>query len=202
MSTKENSACEQAYLIPDYAFDELGSAARRGMEQHLRECAECAGELDQLRLTTAALHVLPDQEVPRRIAFVSDAPAASAGWLSGLWNSAARLGFASACVLAGGLCFAALHRQPVVLTNQIAKVSDTDIQRAVNQAVATAVDKAHADDVQMTRAALDAVETRYAQKQRDLMVAMQETLVDERKRLDLSRVYAMSYDTPRMGAGQ
>src|SRR6185437_4991729 len=117
---------EQAHLVPDYAFDELGAAERCGMEQHLRECGACAGELDQLRLTTAALRVLPDQEVPRRIAFVSDSPSASAGWFSGFWNSAARLGFASACVLAGGLCFAALHRQPVVLTNQIAKVSDAD----------------------------------------------------------------------------
>src|SRR6185312_16130544 len=160
MSTKENSACEQAHLVPDYAFDELGAADRRGMERHLHECGACAGELDQLRLTTAALRVVPDQEVPRRIAFVSDAPPVSAGWFSGLWNSAARLGFASACVLAGGLCFAALHRQPVVLRNPIATVSDADIQQAVNKAVAVAVDKAHADDVQMTRAALDAVESK------------------------------------------
>jgi hypothetical protein len=64
------------------------------------------------------------------------------------------------------------------------------------------VDKAHADDIHMTKAALDAVDSKYALKQRDLMVAMQETLVDERKRLDLNRVYAMSYDTPRMGASQ
>jgi len=138
--------------------------------------------------------------VPRRIAFVSDAPASGA-WLSAFWNSAARLGFASACVLAAGLSFAAAHRQPVVV--QTAGVSDAAIQQAVDKAVAVAVDKAHAEDIQMTKAALDAVDGKYAQKQRNLMVAMQETLVDERKRLDLKRVYAMSsYDTPRMGAGQ
>jgi hypothetical protein len=201
MSTKDNSACEHSHLIPDYAFDELAPADRRGVELHLRECAACAGELDQLRLTTAALRVLPDQEVPRRIAFVSDAPAAG-GWLSGFWNSAARLGFASACVLAAGLSFAAWHRQPVVAA-PTATVSDAAIQQAVNKAVAVAVDKARAEDIQMTKAALDAVDSKYALKQRDLMVAMQETMADERKRLDLSKVYAMSsYDTPRMGAGQ
>jgi hypothetical protein len=54
----------------------------------------------------------------------------------------------------------------------------------------------------MTKAALDAVDSKYALKQRDLMVAMQETMSDVRKRLDLSKVYAMSYDTPRMGASQ
>ena len=158
MSTNENSACEQSHLIPDYAFDDLSPAERRGVEQHLRQCAACAGELDQLRLTTAALRVLPDQEVPRRIAFVSDAPAAGGGWLSGFWNSAARLGFASACVLAAGLSFAASHRQPVVVA-PVATVSDAAIQQAVDKAVAVAVDKAHAEDMKMTKAALDAVDT-------------------------------------------
>lgn len=203
MSTKENSACDQAHLIPDYAFDELAPDERRSVEMHLRHCALCAGELDQLRLTTAALRVLPEREVPRRIAFVADSPRA-AGWLAGFWNSAARLGFASACVLAAGLCFAAWHRAPVVV--QSAGVSDAALQQAVNKAVgvavATAVDKAHAEDMQMTKAALDAVDSKYAQKQRNLMVAMQETMVDQAKRLDLSRVYAMNYDTPSMGAGQ
>lgn len=201
MSTEENSACEQSHLIPDYAFDELAPADRRGIELHLRECAACAGELDQLRLTTAALRVLPDQEVPRRIAFVSDAPAGGSGWLSGFWNSAARLGFASACVLAAGLSFAAAHRQPVVAA-PTAAVSDVAIQQAVNKAVASAVDEAHAEDLRMTKAALDAVDKKYELKQRDLMVAMQETMRNVGKQLDLSRVYAMSYDTPRMGAGQ
>jgi hypothetical protein len=201
MSTKEHFACEQSHLIPDYAFDELATAERRGMELHLRQCAACATELDQLRLTTAALRVLPDQEVPRRIAFVSDAPATGNGWLSGFWNSAARLGFASACVLAAGLSFAAAHRQPVVVT-PTAMVADAAIQQAVDKAVAIAVDKAHTEDLQMTKAALDSVDSKYALKQRDLMVAMQETMSDLRKRLDLSKVYAMSYDTPRVGASQ
>jgi anti-sigma factor RsiW len=200
MSTKENSACEQSHLIPDYAFDELAPAERRGVELHLRQCAVCANELDQLRLTTAALRVLPDQEVPRRIAFVSDAPS-TAGWLSGFWNSAARLGFASACVLAAGLSYTAWHRQPVVVA-PMATVSDATIQKAVDKAVTIAVDKAHAEDIQMTKAALDAVDSKYALKQQNLMVAMQETMRDVGKRLDLSKVYAMSYDTPRMEAGQ
>ncbi len=201
MSTKENSDCEQSHLIPDYAFDELAPAERRSVELHLRECAACANELDQLRLTTAALRVLPDQEVPRRIAFVSDSPAAAAGWLSTFWNSAARLGFASACVLAAGLSYAASHRQPVVVA-PMATVSDAAIQQTVNKAVSVAVDKAHAEDIQMTKAALDAVDSKYAKKQRDLMVAMQETMRDVGKQLNLSKVYAMSYDTPSMGAGQ
>ena len=97
--------------------------------------------------------------------------------LAGFWNSAARLGFASACVLAAGISFAALHRPPDVPTVvQTASVSAATINEAVNKAVALAVQKAHDDDIQMTRAALDEVDRKYAQKQQNLMVAMQSNL--------------------------
>jgi anti-sigma factor RsiW len=176
MNLSENTPCERADLVRDYVFDELAQPDRRSMEQHFRQCTDCVGELDRLRLTTAALRVLPDQEVPRRIAFVSDKVFAP-GWLAGFWNSAARLGFASACVLAAGISFAALHRPPDVPTVvQTASVSAATINEAVNKAVALAVQKAHDDDIQMTRAALDEVDRKYAQKQQNLMVAMQSNL--------------------------
>jgi hypothetical protein len=170
MSSQENS-CHRADAVRDYAFDELPAAERKSIEQHFGECPDCAAELDRLRLTTAALRILPDQEVPRRIAFVSDTAPAT-GWFAGFWNSAARLGFASALVLAAGLSFASFnnHRPAEVHTTvQTASVS----QAAIDQAVALAVDKVHADDARMTKAALDAVDSKYRQKQTDLMVAMQ-----------------------------
>jgi anti-sigma factor RsiW len=174
MSTDGNAACDCADLLRDYAFDELGAAERKSMEQHLRQCSGCAAELDRLRLTTAALRVLPDVEPPRKIAFVSDKvfePKQS--WLAGFWNSAARLGFASACVLAAGLSFAAMHRPAEVHTSvQTASVSQAEIDATVLKAVALAVDKTHTEDVQLTKAALDEVDRKYAQKQQNLMIAM------------------------------
>ena len=202
MNRNENSVCGRAELVRDYAFDELAQTERLSMQQHLTECSGCAAELDRLRLTTAALRVLPDVEVPRRIAFVSDKVLESKqGWLGGFWNSGARLGFASACVLAAGLSFAAYHRPAEVRTVvQTTAMSQTDIDAAVNKAVALAVDKAHADDVRLTQAALDAVDSKYAEKQQNLMIAMQ-TNLDLLKRERVMTARNSSYsDAP--GAGQ
>jgi anti-sigma factor RsiW len=203
MSTNENPACDHANLVGDYAFDELAAPERRSMEQHLAQCSDCAAHLDQLRLTTAALRVLSDQDVPRRIAFVSD-KVFEPSWLTSFWNSAARLGFASACVLAAGLSFAAYHRPVEIHTAvQASSVSKADIDQAVNKAVAMAVEKTHAEDLQLTKAALDTVDSKYAQKQRNLMVALQESMDDVRKKLEYNTKYAMlSSDVPRMGASQ
>ena len=177
-------------LLRDYAFDEVPAADRPALQRHISECASCAAELDRLRFTTAALRVLPDREVPRRISFVSDRVfEPRSGFLSGFWNSAARLGFASACVLAVGLSFAAYHRQPEVRTIvQTADISKAALDEAVNRAVALAVDKAHAEDMQLTQAALSAVDAKYATKQRDLMVAVSENLNDIQKRMRQSNL--------------
>src|SRR5438046_5146201 len=124
--------CRQLDAVRDYAFDELDPAGRASVERHIAECGACRMELDRMRLTTAALRVLPDVEVPRRIAFVSD-KVPEAGWFAAFWNSAARLGFAAACVLAVGISFAAYHRPPEVHTTvQTASLSQADVDAAVN----------------------------------------------------------------------
>jgi len=177
MSTNDNPACGRADLVRDYAFDELVPADRQSMEKHMASCVDCATELDRLRLTTAALRVLPDVEVPRRIAFVSDKvlePTQS--WWAAFWNSGARLGFAAACVLSAGLIFASTHRQPEVRTIvQTASASQAQIDAAVTRAVSEAVEKTHADDARLTQAALDAVDAKYDTKQRELLVALQQS---------------------------
>src|ERR1035438_8504598 len=106
-----SSRCERAEALRDYAFDELPQDERRAMEQHLSACGACAMELDQLRLTAAALRTLPDREIPQRIAFVSDRVFEPSAWRR-FWNSGARLGFASACLLAVALVVSAWHYRP------------------------------------------------------------------------------------------
>lgn len=58
--------------LRDYLFDELSSAEKAEVEAWLATSAAGREELDRLRLTNQALMSLPDEEIPQRIAFVSD----------------------------------------------------------------------------------------------------------------------------------
>ncbi|MCC7176629.1 MAG: zf-HC2 domain-containing protein [Bryobacterales bacterium] len=92
-----------------YLLGEAGRAERSGVEDHLKGCPACREELERLRLTAAALAAVPEEEIPYRIAFVSDKIFEPKGW-NWLWNSAPRLGFVSAAVLAAALLVHALAR--------------------------------------------------------------------------------------------
>src|SRR5579863_8660303 len=137
LSTDSNPSCARADALRDYAFDELPQAERRAMEQHLAGCGACAAELDRLRLTAAALRTLPDRESPQRIAFVSDRVFEPSAFRR-FWNSGARLGFASACVLAAALVVSAWHYRPAQaqVVARTASVSSNEINAAVAKAVA------------------------------------------------------------------
>jgi anti-sigma factor RsiW len=55
-----------------YVLRELGQDAHRQAEAHLATCSNCHEEVASLRLTLDTLSTLRDEEMPRRIAFVSD----------------------------------------------------------------------------------------------------------------------------------
>ena len=199
------STCTRAEELRDYAFDELAAPERRSMEQHISACADCAADLNELRFTTAALKILPDQEIPQRIAFVSDkvfAPSPAARFFGGIWNSAARLGFASACLIAVALVVSAYHRPaaPVAPTLQAADVSAVVAEQVAKQ-VATAVAQVRSEDAQLTKAALEGAERKHDEEHRLLMVAMQENLSVLQKRLGTYTMLA-SNEMPRIGEGQ
>src|SRR3981081_3422144 len=78
-----------------YALGELDASARREAESHATTCSACREELAALRLTLDAMSTLRDEEIPRRIAFVSDKVFAPK-WYQQLWNPT----FAAACVVA------------------------------------------------------------------------------------------------------
>jgi anti-sigma factor RsiW len=165
------STCDRAEALRDYAFDELPAGERPEMEQHIAVCGACAAELDQLRVTTAVLRVLPDREIPQRIAFVSDKvfqPSALSRFFGGFWNSAARLGFASACVLAVALVVSAYHRP-----------APADVSKQINDAVAQAVARIRQEDAQM----LAASETKHDREHRILMEAVD--VLQERRNVDI-----------------
>src|SRR5580693_2281511 len=143
LSTDSTPPCARAEALRDYAFDEqLPQDERRAMEQHLAGCGACATELDQLRLTAAALRTLPDREIPQRIAFVSDRVFEPSAFRR-FWNSGARLGFASACVLASALVVSAWHYRPAAEIHTVTQVASAS---EINAAVAKAVAQVRAED--------------------------------------------------------
>jgi anti-sigma factor RsiW len=145
--------------LRDYFFQELSDPHRqRQVEAHVKTCAPCREELDRLRITGAALRSLAEEEIPQRIAFVSDQifePSPWRRWLAAFWNSGARLGFASAAMLSASLVVFAFRPAPApvlsvirpavtapapVTVTQASAVSEAEVQRRIQAAVNQAVD--------------------------------------------------------------
>jgi hypothetical protein len=147
--------------LRDYFLHELAGPQQRQVEAHVKACASCREELDRLRITEAALRCMADEEIPQRIAFVSDKifePSPWRRWLAAFWNSGARLGFASAAMLSASLVVFALKPVPapaigamrpavpaavtVVQTSAVpeAAVPEASVQRRIQAAVDLAVD--------------------------------------------------------------
>lgn len=157
--------------LRDYALGELPADRRPELEQHLGICAECTLELDRLRLTTAALRTLPDREIPQRIAFVSDKvfePSPVSRFFGGFWNSAARLGFASACVFGAALVVSAYHRPVEVHT--VVQAANTDVSKQVNDAVVKAVAQVKIENARE----IEAVGHKYEQEYQERMSTVAE----------------------------
>ena len=122
--------------LRDYYLKELTDPQQRQVESHVKDCSACREELERLRLTQAALFSLRDEEIPQRIAFVSDPvfePSGPRRWWTALWGSPGRLGFASAAMLSAALLISALTwtsgRGPA------AGLSSSEIDHRIQQAV-------------------------------------------------------------------
>ena len=112
-----------------YALGELDPAA----EAHANGCSHCREELAGLRLTLDALSTLREEEVPRRIAFVSD-KVFEPRWWQRIWSPS----FAAGCVVAAAILVHAFV-QPVSLNEKI--------QSAVTKAVAE-TEQRHVQELQ------------------------------------------------------
>ena len=129
--------CEK-YDWKAYALGELATNERREAEGHAATCDGCRGELAHVRLTIDTLSALREEEVPRRIAFVSD-KVFEPRW----WDVFLKPSFAAALVLAAAIVtHGYLMRAPAL--------DEATIQTRVNQAVMRAV-----ADVEQRNADLD-----------------------------------------------
>ena len=155
-----------------YAVDELPKNERGVVEDHVRGCQSCREELDRLNLTRSALASLEDEEIPRRIAFVSDRVFEPRWWQT-MWRSGPAMGFASSALLAGAILAHGFARPVAPAPGPVAQVDAAQIEQRVeaqvnsrlNSRVDVAVAKA-VNEVQAKQAAELAQVVRAAEVQR------------------------------------
>jgi hypothetical protein len=116
--------CE-SYDWKAYAFGELDRPARIEAESHAAACASCRDELATLRLTLDTLSTLRQEEIPRRIAFVSD-KVFEPRW----WQRYFSPNFAAACVIAAAILVHAFA-SPGLNEAQIQARIDVAVNKAV-----------------------------------------------------------------------
>jgi anti-sigma factor RsiW len=173
--------------LRDYFLQELPDPAQRQqVEAHVKVCPPCREELDRLRLTETALFSLRDEEIPQRIAFVSDKvfePSPWRRWLAAFWGSTARLGFASAAMLSVALIVFATTRPapaPAPVPNTVAAAS-VPSSAEIEQRVQAAADKAARE-----------IEARYAAKTEQLVKFIEQR--DQHERKLMASAYDMQAD--------
>jgi|SRR5665213_4319878 len=160
-----------------YALGELDSRTRQEAEKHVAACDDCQDQLAELRVTLDAMATLREEELPRRIAFVSD-KVFEPRWYQKVFL---RPSFAAAMVIAAAILVHAFVR-PVGVPNTTARVytqMDTraiearvtaqvterlqsEMAMAVNAAVTKAVADTEKHDDQRTASLLSATEQRYS----------------------------------------
>ena len=184
--------------LRDYCLKELTDPQQRQVESHVKTCQPCREELDRLNVTQSALYSLRDEEIPQRIAFVSDKifePSPMRRWLAGFWGSAARLGFASAAMISAAIVVYALRpAAPVQVVSTppqqvVQTVSDSDIQARVDAAVARATVDLDARQAERNKQLVADLET--ARKR--LILAAAELDLSERRGLLSAR---LKYEGP------
>ncbi len=176
-------SCKLEDRRPDwksYALGELDARARQEAESHVAACADCQDELAGLRVTLDAMATLRDEELPRRIAFVSD-KVFEPRWYERLTQAFLRPSFAAAAVIAAAILVHAFVRPvstPANAPQTMAQVDTSAIEArvtaevtarlqsematAVNTAVTKAVANTEKRDDQRTAQLLSASDRRYS----------------------------------------
>lgn len=197
--------CQLENQQPDwkaYALGELNPAQRREAEAHASSCEVCQQEWAALGATLQALAVLREEEIPRRIAFVSD-KVFEPRW----WQMFLRPSFAAAALVAGAITLHAFVGQPFVkqgedpqamearLTSEITTRVTAEISQQVSQRVeremAVRIDQATAQAV--TKAVAEA-RSEDDKRNKVLMATMEQRYSDAAAMLNrqFTRIYAMN----------
>ena len=188
--------------VKDYVFGELASAERRAVEEHVSLCPGCREELERLRITETALFALREEELPRRIAFVSD-KVFEPRWWQRVWHSAPQLGFASAAMLALAIIGHGLLRPaPVTVTERIdpavieARV-ESEVARRLPAALAEALANIEARQQVKLQKALAEADQRYRMERQADVLAMESNFEVWRQKLNRMYVASSELGGPR-----
>src|SRR5260370_28885823 len=164
-----------------YALGESGE--NPGDAAHIESCESCHEELERLHVTHAALLTLKEEEIPRRIAFVSD-KIFEPRWWQRIWHSVPAMGFASAAILAAAI-FVHAYARPVTIvqaqsidTAQEEQRIESEVSKRLDAQVSKAIAKVVADsETRETKLArlLDAAEKRFASESQPDIAMIQQT---------------------------
>lgn len=166
-----------------YFLGELSSRDKAPVEDHVRGCQSCSEELERLKLTHTALLALEEEEVPRRISFVSD-KVFEPRWYETIWRSGPAMGFASAVILAAailvhGFTVQGFARPAAAVTPT---VDTAQIEQRIEREVNARLDAAQAKQATEFEKVLDATEKRFeSRRQADLATVQQAAKYYEQK---------------------
>ena len=171
-----------------YFLSEMAPAERPRVEAHVRACAGCRAELEQMKVTETALLALTDEEPPQRIAFVSD-KVFEPRWYQAIWRSGPAMGFASAALLAAaivahGYAGAGSSQPPKVDTAQIEQRVEHEVNQRVEAAVTKAVNDAEARQSREVASVLETAEKHYAAEREADLAAAQQTIAYYEKKMN------------------
>ncbi len=161
----------KSFDVKAYFLGEVDRHDKAASDDHVTRCESCREELERLNLTQSALLSLGDEEIPKRIAFVSDRVFEPRWWQS-IWRSGPVMGFASAVLLAGAILAHGFTRPaPSVERVVVSTIDSVELDRRVQAAVTKIQAREEAQHEQM----LAAVAKR-SQLQGQALVAAQETI--------------------------
>ena len=166
--------------VKAYFLGELAASEKSSLEGHLHGCQSCREELERLNLTRTALLSLEEQDVPQRIAFVSD-KVFEPRWWQTMWRSGPAMGFASALMLAAAI-LVHTYARPVAQPATISTVDTAQMEQRIQREVGARVDAAIAKAVSQTEArqteqiakVLQASEKKIESQRRSDMAVMQQ----------------------------
>jgi len=171
-----------------FFFGELAVGERRGVEAHLAECAACRAELERLRITQTALEAIPDEEIPQRIAFVSD-KVFEPSWWQRFWRPGPQWALTSAGLVAAAILLHGSMSRPVTAPVIEARVIEArveaEIERRLPAVLEQAVARLEARHQARMHEAVAAVEKRAELDRKAQLVAFEENLDVLRKRFNV-----------------
>jgi anti-sigma factor RsiW len=192
-----------------YFLGESSPFEKRDLEAHVGSCMACRLEFDRLGVTRAALLAIPEEEPPRRIAFVSDPVFEPSGWRR-FWNHFNPVALLASTALAAVVAFAVVRTQmpepfvgniqEAVVVNKIGEIQETassinqDFEERVSREVTLrlkdslqeAVYASERRQQERTAEIVKAVEDRLILEHREQMLIMEASLEMLNKRVNTS----------------